>query len=116
MSYLFPFIYLFLNSITRIVVEGREVLIQKTSSQTWKVSTPIIEGIGEFPKEIHECLKLIQQLKWENAGRVEVDAVLGTIHWTQKIHPQNFGKEFPLFLKEAGEWAEVLSQNLAKLA
>ncbi len=49
MSYLFPFIYLFLNSMTRIVVEGREVLIQKTSSQSWKVSTPIFEGRGEFP-------------------------------------------------------------------
>ena len=116
MSYLFPFIYLFLNSITRIVIEGREVLIHKTSSQTWKVSTPIFEGRGEFPKEIHECLKLIQQLKWENAGRVEVDAVLGTIHWTQQVNPQNFGKEFPSFLKDAGEWAEVLSQTLAKLA
>ncbi len=116
MSYLFPFIYLFLNSITRIVVEDREVLIQKTSSQSWKVSTPIFEGRGEFPQEIHECLQLVQQMKWENTGKVEVDAVLGTIHWTQQIHPQNFGKEFPLFLKEAGEWTEVLSQTLAKLA
>ena len=116
MSYLFPFIYLFLNSMTRIVVEGREVLIQKTSSAAWKVSTPIFEGRGEFPKEIHECLRLIQQMKWENAGKVEVDAVLGTIHWTQQIHPQNFGKEFPLFLKEAQEWAEVLSQTLTKFA
>jgi len=113
MSYLFPFIYLFLNSITRIVVEGREVLIQKTASQAWKVSTPIFEGRGEFPSEIHECLKLIQQLKWENAGRVEVDAVLGTIHWTQQVNPQNFEKEFPLFLKDAQEWAEVLSQSLS---
>ncbi len=51
MSYLFPFIYLFLNSMTRIVVEGREVLIQKTSSPSWKVSTPIVEGRGEFPKK-----------------------------------------------------------------
>jgi hypothetical protein len=101
---------------TRIVVEGQEVLIQKNSSQSWKVSTPIFEGRGEFPREIHECLKLIQQVKWENTGRVEVDAVLGTIHWTQQIHPQNFGKEFPSFLKDAQEWAEVLSQTLAKMA
>ena len=116
MSYLFPFIYLFLNSLTRIVVDGREVLIQKNSSQSWKVSTPIFEGKGEFPHEIHECLKLIQQLKWENTGRVEVDAVLGTIHWVQQIHPSNFGKDFPPFLKDAQEWSEVLSHALAKMA
>ena len=112
MSYLFPFIYLFLNSMTRIVIEGREVLIQKNSPTSWKVSTPIFEGRGEFPPEIHECLKLIQQMKWDQAGKVEVDAVLGTIHWTQQIQPMNFGKEFPAFLKEAQEWAEVLSKTL----
>jgi hypothetical protein len=94
---------------TRIVVEGREVLIQKNSSQGWKVSTPIFEGRGEFPEEI---LQLIQQVKWDHAGKVEVDAVLGTIHWVQQIHPSNFGKEFPVFLKDAQEWAEVLSQTL----
>lgn len=115
MSYLFPFIYLFLNEMTRIVIEGREILIQK-NSHTWKVSTPIFKGRGEFPEEIHQCLKLIQQLKWDNAGKVEVDAVLGTIHWTQMIVPLNFGKEFPQFLKAAGEWEEVLSQTLAKMA
>jgi hypothetical protein len=113
MSYLFPFIYLFLNSITRIVVEGREVLIQKTADKSWKVSTPIFDGHGDFPEEVHECLKLIQKLKWDNAGLLEIDAVLGTIHWTQVIHPSNFGKEFPLFLKDAQEWSEALSHSLA---
>lgn len=116
MSYLFPFIYLFLNSMTRIVIEGREVLIQKTSSQAWKVSTPIFEGSGEFPEELHECLKLLQQLKWDNVGTVEIDGVIGTVHWTQQIHPSNFGKEFPQFLKDAQEWVDVLSQTLAKRA
>ena len=115
MSYLFPFIYLFLNSMTRIVIEGREILIQKNNSQSWKVSTPIFEGRGEFPEEIHNCLKLIQQMKWGSAGTIEVDAVLGTIHWTKQIHPQNL-KEFPPFLKDAQEWTEVLSQSLAKMA
>ena len=116
MSYLFPFIYLFLNSMTRIVVEGREILIQKNNTQPWKVSTPIFEGSGEFPEEINNCLKLIKQMKWDNAGSMEVDAVLGTIYWTQQIHPLNFGKEFPLFLKDAQEWTEVLSQTLSKMA
>lgn len=66
MSYLFPFIYLYLHSMTRIKVEGREILIQKIDgSSSWKLSTSIMEGQGEFPIEVHECLKLIQQLKWE---------------------------------------------------
>jgi hypothetical protein len=114
MSYLFPFIYLFLNSMTRIVADGREVLIERTGTQVWKVSTPIFFGQGEFPEEIHSCLKLIQQMKWDNVGRLEVDAVTGTIHWTQEIHPANYGKEFPVFLKDAQEWAEILSQTLSK--
>jgi hypothetical protein len=116
MSYLFPYIYLFLNSITRIVIEGREVLIERTSAQTWKVSTSIFDGHGEFPEEIHTCLKLIQQMKGAHAGRLEVDAVTGTMHWTQDIHPSNYGKEFPVFLKKAQEWADILSQKLSKLA
>lgn len=97
---------------TRIVIEGREILIEKSSPQLWKVSTPIFEGKGEFPEEIHQCLKLIQQMKWDNAGKMEVDAVLGTIHWSQQIQPLNFGKEFPQFLKDAQEWEEVLSKSL----
>jgi hypothetical protein len=100
---------------TRIVVEGREILIQKNSSQSWKVSTSIFEGRGEFPEEVHQCLKLIQQVKWDNTGKVEIDAVIGTIHWTQQIHPLNFGKEFPPFLKDAQDWEEILSQTLAKM-
>jgi hypothetical protein len=64
----------FLNEMTRIVVEGREVLIQK-NPHSWKVSYSIFEGRGEFPEEIHQCLKLIQQMKWDNTGKVEVDAV-----------------------------------------
>ncbi|MGH2611826.1 MAG: hypothetical protein ACRDFB_02110, partial [Rhabdochlamydiaceae bacterium] len=104
MSYLFPFVYLYLHSMTRIVVDGREVLIQKIPKRsTWKISTPIFEGRGEFPKEIHDCLKLIQQLKWGNEGMLEIDAVIGTIHWTQEIHPTDFGKEFPCFLRHAKE-------------
>jgi hypothetical protein len=113
MSYLFPFIYLYLHSMTRITVEGREVLIQKNNDHSkWKVSTPIFEGRGEFPSETHECLKLIQQLKWESEGMLEIDAVVGTIHWTHEIHPSNFGKDFPRFLKHAQEWAEVLAKEL----
>jgi hypothetical protein len=98
---------------TRIEVEGREVLIQKISSTLWKVSTPILEGSGDFPEELNECLKLLEQLKWENVGTVEIDSVVGTIHWTQQIHPSNFGKEFPQFLKDAQEWAELLSQKFS---
>jgi hypothetical protein len=113
MSYLFPFIYLFLNSMTRIVVDGREVLIQKSKNRLWKVSTPIFEGRGEFPQEIHDCLKLIQQFKWNQEGVLEVDAIIGTIHWTQHIHPSNFGKEFPQFLKDAHEWAEILTEKFS---
>ncbi len=113
MSYLFPFIYLYLHSMTTIRVDGREVLIQKIPNRSvWRVSTPVIEGRGEFPKETHECLKLVQQLKWESSGSIEVDAVLGTIHWTQEIHPSDFGKEFPRFLSDADEWEEVLNQKL----
>ncbi|MBS0648396.1 MAG: hypothetical protein JSS10_04120 [Verrucomicrobia bacterium] len=96
---------------TRIEVEGREVLIQKISSTLWKVSTPILEGSGEFSEELNESLKLLEQMKWENVGTVEIDNVTGTIHWTQQIHPSNFGKEFPQFLKDAQEWAELLSQK-----
>lgn len=114
--FLFQFIHLYLHSITRIVVEGREVLIQKISDQAWKVSTPIFEGQGEFPSEIHDSLKMIQNLKWENTGMVEVDAVTGTIHWTHTIEPVEFGKEFPRFLKHAQEWEEVLSTSLLSLA
>ena len=116
MSYLFPFIYLYVNSMTRIVIEGREVLIEKTSDQVWKVSTPIHEGKGEFPQEIHDCLKLIQSLKWDDEGKVEVDTVTGTIHWTHQMHPANFGKEFPRFIKHAHEWAEVLSTTFLTFA
>jgi hypothetical protein len=116
MSYLFPFIYLYMHSMTRIVVDGREVLIEKTDDQMWKVSTPIFEGRGEFPQEIHECLKLVQSLKWENDGMVEVDNVTGTIHWTHRIHPSDFGREFPRFIKHAQEWAEVLSSSLLSFA
>ena len=113
MSYLFPFIYLYLHSMTRIVVEGREILIQKIAgSSQWKLSTPIFEGRGEFPKETHECLKMVQQLKWESAGVLEIDAVVGTIHWTQEIDPSNFGKDFPPFLKHAQEWADILTKEL----
>lgn len=112
MSYLFPFIYLFLNSMTRIVVEGREILIQVSDEQSWKVSTPIYGGEGEFPQELSDCLNLIQRLKWERAGVLEVDTVLGTIHWVRQIHPVSFGREFPQFLKDAQEWAEILEQKL----
>ncbi len=116
MSYLFPFIYLYLHSMTQIVVDGREVLIQKIPrQQAWKISTPIFEGRGEFPKETHDCLKLVQQLKWDNEGMLEIDAVVGTIHWTQEIHPTDFGKEFPRFLKHAQEWAEILTEELVVL-
>lgn len=113
MSYLFPFVYLYLHSMTTIHVDGREVLIQKNpSSTTWRISTPVIQGRGEFPKETHECLKLVQQLKWDSSGAIEVDAVLGTIHWTQEMDPSDFGKEFPKFLRDAQEWEEVLSEEL----
>lgn len=113
MSYLFPFIYLYLHSMTRIVVDGRDVLIQKIPGHTaWKVSTPIFEGRGEFPKETHECLKIVQQLKWDNEGILEIDAVVGTIHWTQEIHPADYGKEFPRFMRHAEEWAEILTKEL----
>lgn len=98
MSYLFPFIYLFLNSMTRIVIEGREVLIQK-KGELWKVSTAIFEG--EVPSEI-------LKLKWQDEGKIEIDEILGTVYWVQKIHPSNFGKEFPAFLKSAQEWSETL--------
>lgn len=98
---------------TRIVVEGREILIQKIGgSSKWKLSTPIFEGRGEFPKETHECLKMVQQLKWEREGFLEIDAVVGTIHWTQEIEPSNFGKDFPSFLKHAQEWADILAKEL----
>ncbi len=114
MDYLFNFIHLYINSTTRIVVEGQEVLIQKKSvSSTWKLSTPIFEGRGEFPKETHECLRLIQSLKWANEGMLEIDAVIGTIHWTQEIHPSRFHKEFPRFLKHAKEWNEILTKELS---
>lgn len=117
MSYLFPFIYLYVNSMTRIEVDGQEVLIQKTpSQQVWKVSTPIFEGRGEFPQETHDCLKLIQQLKWDSKGMLEIDAVVGTIHWTQEIHPEDFGAEFPKFLKHAEEWSETLADNFFLLS
>lgn len=96
---------------TRIEVEGREVLIEKISATLWKVSTPILEGSGEFFEELNESLKLLEQMKWENVGTGEIDNVTGTIHWTQQIHPSNFGKEFPQFLKDAQEWAELLSQK-----
>ena len=113
MSYLFPFMYLYLHSMTRIVVDGREILIQKIpKQQAWKVSTPIFEGRGEFPKETHDCLKLVQQLRWETPGLLEIDGVVGTIHWTQEIHPSDFGKEFPRFLRHAQEWAEILVKEL----
>ncbi len=113
MSYLMPFIHLYLQSMTRIEVDGWEVLIQKTPRQAaWKISTPIFEGRGEFPKEIHDCLRLIQQLRWDNEGMLEIDAIVGTIHWTQEIHPSDFGKEFPRFLKHAQEWAEVLEKEI----
>ena len=96
---------------TRITVDGREVLIQKIDER-WKLSTPIFEGRGEFPPETHECLKLVQQLKWESAGVLEMDTTLGTVHWTQEVHPSNFGKDFPRFLKHAQEWEEILVQGL----
>ncbi len=116
MSYLFPFIYLYIHSMTRIVVEGREILIQKlTKSPIWKISTPIFDGQGEFPKETHECLKMIQQLKWEGEGVLEIDAVVGTIHWTQEIHPSNFAHAFPRFLKHAQEWSEVLHKEFSPI-
>lgn len=113
MSYLLPFIHLYLQSMTRIEVDGWEVLIQKIPRQTtWQISTPIFEGRGEFPKETHDCLKLIQQMKWDNEGMLEIDAIVGTIHWTKEVHPSDFGKEFPRFLKHAEEWAELLAKQL----
>jgi len=113
MSYLFPFIYLYLHSMTRIEVEGREILIQKNNSNNWKLSTPIYGGRGEFPHEAHECLKLVQQLKWENSGMLEIDAVCGTIHWTQEVNPAQFEKAFPQFLNDAEEWEEIIAKELS---
>ncbi len=55
-------------------------------------------------------------MKWENTGRVEVDAVLGTIHWTQQVIPKTSGKNSRPFLKKPKSGLKVLSQTLAKLA
>lgn len=116
MSDFLNIIHLYMNSMTRIVVEGREVLIEKISNQIWKVSTPVYQGAGEFPQEIHECLKLVQTLKWAREGRLEVDGVTGMIHWTHRMGPSNFGKELPRFLQNAQEWAEVLPKTFLSLA
>ena len=116
MSFLVPLIHLYLNFITRIEVDGKEIIIQKKSRQhLWKISTPIFEGRGEFPKETQECLELIQNLKWKNEGMLEIDSITGTIHWTKELNPSDFGKEFPRFLKHAAEWAEVIATNLFSL-
>jgi hypothetical protein len=103
---LFPYI--------KIESHGREILIQKISShKLWKLSTPIYQGRGEFPSEVHECLKLIQRLKWENSGVLEIDGVVGTIHWTAEIDPKHFEQLFPKFLKDADEWEEILFKELS---
>jgi hypothetical protein len=113
MSYLIPFVHLSIHSMTRIVSDGREVLIQKIPKQRmWKVSTPIFEGRGEFPKETHDCLRLVQQLRWDDHGMLEIDAVVGTIHWTEEVCPDDFRVEFPRFLKKAQEWADILTKEL----
>lgn len=112
MSFLFPFVSLYIHSMTHIKVDGREVLIQKkTPQKTWKVSTPILEGKGEFPQEMQELLHIIQQLKWNKAGRFEMDAVIGTIHWTEEIDPAEFAACFPRFLQQAEEWADLLAKE-----
>jgi hypothetical protein len=56
---------------------------------------------------------MIQQLKWEKKGLLEVDDVTGTLHWTQEVDPSCFEKEFPSFITHAQEWSDILMKELA---
>lgn len=110
---LFHFVHLCCSPVAHVIIDGHEVLIEKKEGGTlWKLSKPVFEGRGEFPQEVHACLALIQHLKWDQGGRIEVDAVTGTLHWTQTITPAALHQEFPRFIQHAEEWAELLTREL----
>lgn len=114
MSYLFPFIQLYLNSVTRIVIEDREILIEKIDDQLWKVSIQIFED-SLLCEELYNCLQILRKLKkslfLENKGYLELDSLIGVLYWVKVIPPLEFGREFPSFFKQAQQWANLLSQQ-----
>ncbi len=108
-----PIIRLAAQPTTYVKVDGWEVLIQKIPKQElWKISTPILKGRGEFPKETFDCLRIVQQMNWGNEGMLEIDALVGTIHWTHEVRPEDFSTALPRFLRHAQEWSEILEEEL----
>lgn len=110
MENVIDFLYLYSNPITRIVIRGKEVLIEKIHSHLWKLSVPIFQTPRFLEKEIEASLSALYQLKRvlekNDKGKLEIDTMLGVFYWVQYVCPGKLGKDLPFFLKEAQKWAQ----------